>query len=183
MDWEPWKLDPPIKVDVADSKCNPWTISGPKKTVDAADVEWLPQITVPMPLEGLYDIMKIHENVEKGGDEKNILEGFTNGFDFFTLVTKDYFQSNPNGMDGSKVTNDVLSFCSLVLSYAKAASEPLSRDASPKLRTPFMPRTEFNTIYDQVKSKISGDLFDLFNTLACYKNVKTDKENGEFNVV
>ena len=183
MDWEPWKADPPIDVDVADSKCNPWTIGKPDKSVDAADVEWGPQVTVPMPLEALYDIMKIHQNVEFGGDEKSVLEGGTTTTDFSNIVTKDYFEASPNGIDGSKVTDDVLGFCTLVLAYGKGARKSLSRDQSPKLRSPFMPRTEFNTIYDQVKSKIPGDLYRLFATLACYKNVQTDEKNGEFNVV
>lgn len=86
------------------------------------------------------------------------------------VVDKDYFQSKPNNIDGSQVTDDVLGFCSLVLGYAKAAVNHLGPEASPKYYQTFMPRTEFNTIFSsQVQSKISGDLFNLFNTLACYK--------------
>lgn len=76
--------------------------------------------------------------------------------------------AKPNGMEKEEVSDDVLGFCSLVLSYAKAASKPLQGDPSPKQRLTFMPRTEFNTMYNQVKSKFKGDLFTLFDTLACY---------------
>lgn len=95
-------------------------------------------------------------NGKKAGGDRNLI-----------LVTKDYFQAKPNGIGADKVTNDVLGFCSLVLSYAKNADH-LRQDESPILATTFMPRTEFGTIFKQVQSKIPGILFDLFDTLACY---------------
>lgn len=121
-----------------------------------------------MPLEAVYSLMKEQQAQPSLEPERNILDGFYRRADYLVLVTQEYFQSNTNGIDGSKVTDDVLGFCSLVLSYAKAASEQLKPDQSPKLFLTFMPRTEFNTIYKQVKSKIPGDLFNLFNSLACY---------------
>ena len=121
-----------------------------------------------MPLEALYSLMK--EQLEDP-DDRNILDGINIKYeDLLVVVDKDYFQSKPNNMDGSKVTDDVFGFCSLVLGYAKAATNPLGSETSPKVFETFMPRTEFNTIFStQVKSKIPGDLYDLFNTLACYK--------------
>lgn len=117
-----------------------------------------------MPLEKIYEIMKIHvKNTE------HILNGFVDGTDFSVLVTQLYFKGNRNGIDKDQVTDDVLAFCSLVMSYAKAAFVPLSRNGSPKQRTVIMPRTNFAALYDEVKSKIPGDLFGLFETLACYK--------------
>jgi len=98
---------------------------------------------------------------------RNILDGDSIAYgELLIVVTKEWFQSNTNGIDRSKVTDDVLGFCSLVLTYAKAAT---IRMGSPKRFLTFMPRTEFNTVYQQVKSKIPGDLFTLFNNLACYK--------------
>ena len=118
-----------------------------------------------MPLEALYSLMQ--EQLQDPSN-RNILDGICPRGDYLVVVTQEYFQSNTNGIDASKVTDDVLGFCSLVLSYAKAASNALLPDQSPKLFLTFMPRTEFNTIYQQVKSKIQGDLFTLFNSLACY---------------
>ena len=118
-----------------------------------------------MPLEALYSLMK---EQQEDKPERNILDGMNTRGNFLVLVTRGHFQSNTNGIDRSQVTDDVLGFCSLILSYAKAASKGLKPDQSPKLYLSFMPRTEFNTIYKQVKSKIPGDLFDLFNSLACY---------------
>lgn len=158
-------------IAVANSKCNPWSIEPSIKSEKPEEVEWDAQITVPMPLEALYSLMKEQQlNPESG---RNILNGVAmprgGGGPKLVVVTKGYFQSNTNGIDMSKVTDDVLGFCSLVLSYAKAAKAELSVDQSPKLWLTFMPRTEFNTIFQQVKSKIPGDLFTLFNSLACYK--------------
>ena len=134
---------------------------------------WAPQVTAPMPLEALYSLMK--ENLENDDSDHNILDGYSYRGQNLVVVTQEYFQSNTNGIDASKVTDDVLGFCSLVLSYAKAASQTLQPDQSPKLFITFMPRTEFNTIYHQVESKIPGDLFTLFNSLACYKT----NDNGQ----
>lgn len=91
------------------------------------------------------------------------------------LVKEKYFASKPNNIDGSKLTNDVLAFCTLVLSYAKAATVELKADQSPKLFIVFMPRTEFNTLFRLVKPKLPGDLFSLFNTLACYNTERLGK--------
>ena len=124
-----------------------------------------------MPLEALYSLMKEQLSDPDPGPNRNILDGSNYKFDdTLVVVDKDYFQSKPNNIDGSQVTDDVLGFCSLVLGYAKATVNPLGGESSTKYYLTFMPRTEFNTIFStQVKSKISGDLFKLFNTLACYK--------------
>ena len=135
-------------------------------------MEWDTQVTAPMPLEALYSLMKeqlvepLNQNILVGGE--TYAAGNPSG-ENLVVVTQAYFQSNTNGIDASKVSDDVLGFCSLVLSYAKGAKYTLARDQSPKLMLTFMPRTEFNTIFQQVKSKIPGDLFTLFNSLACYK--------------
>lgn len=89
---------------------------------------------------------------------------------------KNWFKSRPNGIDPTEVTDDVLAFCSMVLTYAKSATNPLKPDESPKLRTTFMPWTDFNTLYKQVHEKLPGDIFNLFNTLACYKLVRKGKK-------
>ena len=128
-----------------------------------------------MPLEAVYSLMKEQRAKPNLKSERNILNWFYRRGDYLVLVTQEYFQFNTNGIDGSKVTDDVLGFCSLILSYVKAASEKLKPDQSPKLFLTFMPRTEFNIIYKQVKSKIPGDLFNLFNYLACYT---LDKKSG-----
>ncbi|KAL8830823.1 MAG: hypothetical protein Q9191_001221 [Dirinaria sp. TL-2023a] len=172
ISWQPWAGDGPNTVDVSNNKCNPWKIDGPSRKSKPQDLPWAPRITTSMPLEALYSLMK--EQLAES-DQRNILVGYPDRLNQLVIVTQLYFQSNTNGIDGSKVTDDVLGFCSLILSYAKAATNKLEPDQSPKLSLSFMPRTEFNTIYDQVKSKLPGDLFALSNSLACYKTSKSGR--------
>ena len=111
---------------------------------------------------------------------RNVLDGYCTEGACINLVTKEYFDSKPNAIDGTKLTDDVFGFLTLVLSYAKAAKiKALKPDQSPKQLLSFMPRTEFNTLYGQVKSKIPGDLFTLLDTLACYT---TSQVEGELDV-
>ena len=129
-----------------------------------------------MPLEALYSLMK-EQVTNTVPEERNILDGICMEGDCINLVTKDYFQSKPNDIDGTQLTDDVFGFLTLVLSYAKAAEKKdLKPDQSPKQLLSFMPRTEFNTIYGLVKSKIPGDFFTLLDTLACYTTTKDLKE-------
>lgn len=134
-----------------------------------------PQITAPMPLEAVYKLML--EN-EADPVEKNILDGSNFRPDkSLVVVQQDYFQSKPNGLDQSQMSDDVLAFCSLILSYAKAATNTLAEDQSPKLFMEFMPRTEFITLFGIVKSKLTGDLFKLFDNLACYTTIDGKTES------
>ena len=132
-----------------------------------------------MPLEALYSLMKEQVLDPLDPDPRNVLNGICTLGDCIILVTDTYFQSKPNNIDGTKLTDDVFGFLTLVLSYAKAAkTRKLEKDRSPKQLLSFMPRTEFNTIYGQVKSKIPGDLFTLLDTLACYTTTKTTGPDG-----
>lgn len=122
-----------------------------------------------MPLGAVYALMK--ENLKNPTTDRNILNGrtsFTTGQNV-QLVTKEYFQSASLKIDPNTVNDDMLGFCTLVLSYAKAANRTQIPGVSPKHWLTFMPRTEFNTIFAQVSSKFTSNLFDIFNTLACYK--------------
>jgi hypothetical protein len=181
MNWTPWAETPPNQITIENfPQCNPWTIVGLTPTTNKVGMFWAPQITAPMPLEALYSLMK--ENVQKTNTNpdtdpnRNILNGatsITTGQNI-QLVTKDYFVSPSLNINPSTITDDILGFCTLVLSYAKAANLEQDPDVSPKHKIPFMPRTEFNTIYAQVRSKFEITLFDLqvfdiFNILACYK--------------
>lgn len=121
---------PPNSVNIASSNCNLWRIATPPRS-DPNTLNWAPQITAPMPLEALYSLMI--EN-QAGPDDKNILDGSNFSKDaILVVITQAYFQSNPNIIDNSKMTDDVLAFCSLVLSYAKAARNTLRGNQSPKL--------------------------------------------------
>ncbi|KAI4948372.1 hypothetical protein J4E91_005794 [Alternaria rosae] len=175
IDWYPWSGDsnsPARQVMIAENKCNPWKIMTNKNTRPEG-VTFQAQITAGMPLEALYSLMK--ENFEEA-DDRNVLNGFDReDGQFLMFVTKEHFQSSPGGISQEMVTDDVLAFCTLVLSYAKVAKE--NPTSSPKLYTTFMPRTNFHKIFSQVSSKLPAkgdDLWSLFNILACYKRGSTE---------
>jgi hypothetical protein len=176
LGWTPWTENPPNQITILNyPQCNPWTITGLTPNTDIGNIDWVPQVTAPMPLEALYFLMQ--ENINNPTTGRNILNGqtsFTTGQNI-QLVTQEYFQSTSLKIDASTVTDDMLGFCTLVLSYAKAANLVQAPDVSPKHWLTFMPRTEFNTIYAQVSSKFTIPLFDVFNTLACYKTDENEQ--------
>lgn len=121
-----------------------------------------------MPLEALYALM---QEIATSATTPNVLTGqasFTVGQNI-QLVTEEFFQSPSLKGAVHAITDDILGFCTLVLSYAKAANLVQAPDVSPKHWLTFMPRTEFNTIYAQVSSQFQFPLFTIFNILACYK--------------
>ena len=97
-------------------------------------------------------------------------------------VTKDFQQSKPNGISSDSVKADVLGFFSLVISYAKAATEitspPRYENGSPKNKLSMMPRTEFVTLYAQLKGTLPGSdsLYNLIKVLACYRYYEDEIE-------
>lgn len=141
-----------------------------------------PQVTAPMMLEGIYDLMVIGAKRELNPlqrDHEYLKETYA-------LVTKDWFQSEfLSGLSGDQhgdplawVTKDVLAFFSLLLSNAKMAGDlddlPF-KHSSPKIMMPIMPRTDWTTIYKQIKHKIPGNrLVDIIKVLACYKDEEQD---------
>jgi hypothetical protein len=162
-------------------------------------IPWVPQITTSMPLEALYSLMMENVKIAQGGvTDRNIINGVTPIYrgQNIHIVTKEYFQALELKIEKEKIDNindAVLGFCSLVLSYAKAANkaidetDPNTQEMSPKSWIPFMPRTEFVTIYNAVKSFFPPEeLFEIFNTLACYKTEfvkdKNDPRLGRFQV-
>jgi hypothetical protein len=151
-----------------------------------------------MPLEALYSLMK--ENVQLGpskeapdgpNEGRNVINGessIATGQNI-RLVTAEYFKDLSLKVDVGMINDAVLGFCSLVLSYAKAADKAKAYDEntherSPKSWIPFMPRTEFVTIYNTVKSFFPDDneLFDIFNILACYSTTHFDAKHNTFEV-
>ncbi|KAE8130920.1 hypothetical protein BDV38DRAFT_289176 [Aspergillus pseudotamarii] len=162
--WYPWQK-PQTEVQIANNKCNPWKITSPTSKDKPDIVPWDPQVTAPMPLEALYSIMQMHKD-----NKAHVLNGIMLRTDYSILVTKLYF-TPVKEIKPAALSDDVLAFCSLVLSYAKSLDgKPLKPDESPKLRTPFMPRNDFVTLYNQVESKLKGiPLLPLFEKLACYK--------------
>lgn len=172
-----------MKIEVEDTPCD-FYIDGPHPNDDVSKVFWQPQITAPLPLEALYVLMKVratYSQVPEGNEYFDIIgDGPKSLLGTQVLVSKNYFKKKPNGIDGALLTDDTLAFLSLVLTYAKAiAKKPLGRDESVKLRSVFMPRTDFHTLYTKVKSQLPGDLWNIINTISCYTPMNPREKNPE----
>ncbi|KAF2809892.1 uncharacterized protein BDZ99DRAFT_570540 [Mytilinidion resinicola] len=188
--WTPWSENPQNQVTIENyQQCNPWAVRGLNGNTNKDQIWWAPQITASMPSEALYSLMK--ENVQGVTNGRNVLNGDTgiNRGQNIQLVTEDYFKDLSLKVDVKKINDAVLGFCTLVLSYAKAANklnlnDPNTQEMSPKSWIPFMPRTEFVTIYSAVKSFFPADneLFDIFNTLACYKTGDFTNDNFQVSI-
>jgi len=160
--WDPSRGN---SVSIADSKVNDWEIVLPEGIGEVSNFRWGPQVTAPMPLESISYLF----SQAKSGKSSSLLPSLANR-NGRTFVRKEFFQTKPNNMSPANVTDDVLGFLSLIVSYAKVAA-PQVEDESSKLLTPIMPRTDFTTIYNQVKPAIRGPLYNLVKILACYKNI------------
>lgn len=160
----------PITVET--DKLGDWMITSPEAPDEASKLGWQPQVTVPMPLAAINDIMLKYVR-----NEQSVLLPKIRRLKI-TAVTKDFFQSKPFNMDGSAVSQDVMGFLSLVLSYAKNA-RLMDEDTSIKDLTSVMPRTDFTTIYGLIKSELpthaeGWSLYTLVNILSCYENTGND---------
>lgn len=151
------------QLDIEDSTCNPWTIIEPEEDGAAAGLKWAMQVTAPLPLEAISDLFS---KAVTGGSSA-LLPSISPERGVVS-VTKDFFQASPNGISSDSVTDDVLGFFSLVISYAKGAKEE-DEDTSPKEIISIMPRTDWANIFNQVKSGIPDSLYDAVKIVACYK--------------
>ncbi|KAL8875309.1 MAG: hypothetical protein Q9192_009069 [Flavoplaca navasiana] len=163
-DWNPFKGMQDPKVDVVDSTCNPWTIIQPSVDRAFPNLEWAMQVTAPLPLEAIHDLFR----KAIANEASPLLPMFSPATNMI-LVTKDFFQSNPNGVSRDSVGDDVLGFFSLVISYAKRASR-VTRDNSPKTIISIMPRTDWTSIFNQVRQAVPGQIYELVKVLACYEH-------------
>ncbi|CAD6576350.1 MAG: hypothetical protein ASARMPREDX12_007855 [Alectoria sarmentosa] len=175
--WNPYSGMPNNQWNIEGNKCNPWAISSPSTGNGAGDFSWSTQVTAPLPFEAINDLFAA---ALVNPVTSPLLPSFRSSMNIVS-VTQQFFQSSPNGISPDRVKADVLGFLSLVISYAKKAtptSPPNYMTRSPKFTVSIMPRTEFVTLYAQVKSSLpgTGTLYNLVKILACYKNDMDDVE-------
>ena len=135
---------------------------------------WSTKVTVPLPFEAINDLFVA---ALSQFDDSFFRPSFR-ALENVVSVTEDFFQSSPNGIPSDTVEADVLGFFSLVISYAKGATKivnsPWYVPWSPRgpISVMLMPKTEFVTLYAQVKGALPGSdsLYNLVKVLACYEN-------------
>lgn len=155
---------------IAGSQYHDWEIILPEHQGKIDLIAWAPQVTAPMPLAAINDIFS--QAITQEGYSP-LLPSSDRGKASITYVTRSFLQTRPNGISHTAITDDALGFLSLVLSYAMKAAAPgsgVDEDISPKFLTPIMPRTDFTSMYKEVRSALSGSLYPLIKVLACYKN-------------
>ncbi|KAH8705721.1 hypothetical protein BGW36DRAFT_422261 [Talaromyces proteolyticus] len=165
ISWNPFADMTDNKVSITGNLCNPWTIFGGGTAGEVATIQWSPQVTAPMPLQAIYELFG-----QRTGSI--LLPKPTHANQNMVMVTKKFFQSNPNGMSSNDIQEDVLGFFSIIMTYAKAADK--LDESGPKALMSIMPRTEFSTIFKLVKSRVKGDLYEIVKVLACYKSNEND---------
>ncbi|KAK1139628.1 hypothetical protein N8T08_000565 [Aspergillus melleus] len=174
--WKPHKGKKgsgPVTIRHATPKqCHKWDLAKPVNEAMIPMVEWQYQVTVPMPLGAINDVFrKAHL-----GEKSPLLSDFKPASKQRMIwVNENFFQANPEGNSLDNITPDTMGFLSLVVSYAKNAQSRSNPEISPKMLTTIMPRTDFASIYKDVKSTIKGDLYNLVSVLLCYKNGANDK--------
>lgn len=178
ISWDPSADMANNQWNIDGNACNPWKVSNPSRGGGPGNLIWSVQATAPLPFEAINDLAAA---AVTNPVTSPLLPAVRPGKNVVS-VTKQFFQSTPNGISSDSVKPDVLGFFSLVISYAKGAtdisSNPVYSGSSPKSTISIMPRTEFVTLYAQVKSTLPGTstLYDLVKILACYKNVVDEDE-------
>jgi hypothetical protein len=158
--------------EINQNECNNWKIIDPENSGDAAKCKFSTQATAPMPLEAIQDLFGKATRIETSA----LIPGKKPQGTVY--VTKDFFQASPSpgGLVPDSLRDDVLGFFSMIVSYAKASKiESELPNGSVKDVTSIMPRSDFSSIYKLLKDSgampsIQGSLWDLINTISCYKN-------------
>jgi hypothetical protein len=125
------------------------------------------QVTAPMPLEGIHVLFRKAVSADRSSQLLPQTSKLGSGM---VHVTTEFFQTSPGGITSGQVHDDVLAFFSLVMSYAKQAKQQFPVGESPKTKMSIMPRSDFVTLYNQVKYAIKSPLYDVVKILACYEN-------------
>ncbi|KAI0530348.1 hypothetical protein GGR58DRAFT_518547 [Xylaria digitata] len=181
LEWNPTLDSPGITMKDLDG-CT-WSIKSTSSLLGpVASILWQRQITAPMPLEALNDIIgKARANYAV--PPVSLLPGHKGLVRNLVYVSTEFFQSSPGGAPTAP-TSDVLGFFSLVLSYAKAADHYVLGD-SPKFKLPIMPRNDFQSMFNLIRGSLgssldAGDsaLYNIVKILACY-TWRTD-ESSQF---
>ncbi|KAI0427511.1 hypothetical protein F5Y09DRAFT_344619 [Xylaria sp. FL1042] len=172
MNWNPSSNSPGMTVEGLDGYT--WIITPQSVSLGSpANFIWQRQITAPLPLEALNDLIG-NTRKDYPFPPKSLLPQQSRRNSKLVYVSTEFFQAFRDGTPNAPAS-DVLGFFSLVVSYAKAADSYQS-GRSPKFEIPIMPRNDFQTMFNLIRSGLgsslsSGDsaLYNIVKTLSCYK--------------
>ncbi|KAF2094386.1 hypothetical protein NA57DRAFT_60432 [Rhizodiscina lignyota] len=177
-DFKKWKPIQGQRVTVDENPCT-WRIREPEKKLlglldpDYTKMRFQPQLTAPMPLEAIQELIVKYRTTSKSAGW--LFSARTSSP--LIAVTKDFFQAHPllKPADMEKY-QDILGFFSLLVSWAKVFDGWATKGQSLKNLLPIMPRSDFISLYYQIRYKFSSplDLYSVVSVLVCYKNDKHD---------
>lgn len=157
-----WNPKTGQEVEITSNKKNPWSVKAGTNPVNSA---WSRQITSPMPLGAINDLIK----QAKLNKPSPLMTYANSKIQNKVWVNDFFFEEKPGGLT-KDVGEDVRGFLSLLLSYAKAGSQVRNSESAKEL-TSIMPRTSFSKMYKLIESKLEKkDLWTIVNKLACYEN-------------
>lgn len=165
--WQPSQQSQ-TKIDIKGyEQYGEWSVQSLSTWGGAKSTVWGRQLTVPMPLEAIYKLMV---DLKRDGKTNPILSSQKK--DAIHIVRKEDFAA-AELHEITSITDDLLGFFSLVVSYAKATRRMQAQDG-PKHSLSIMPRTDFAAMYSLVSSKIKPqysdcwDLFQIVKALAAF---------------
>ncbi|PWY96121.1 hypothetical protein BO94DRAFT_591620 [Aspergillus sclerotioniger CBS 115572] len=156
-------------LDPVNNECKTWKVTEPPRRDAYKQLRWQVQATAPMPLSGINALMERAKTSLVLNDP--LLPSTKSFLEPLVWVNSEFFQNSPQGNTPTGVNKDTLGFFSLILSYVKPNMHISDAKIAFKPRSPIMPRTDFVTMYNDVKSNIKGtDLYGLVLTLLCFQN-------------
>ncbi|PYI09722.1 hypothetical protein BO78DRAFT_427094 [Aspergillus sclerotiicarbonarius CBS 121057] len=158
-------------LDPVSNECKTWKVYAPSSSDGYQRLVWQVQATAPMPLAGLYALFELAKTSPRGTDP--LLAEGERHLNRMVWVNSEFFQNSPQGNAATGVNTNTLAFLSLIVSYVKSTN---ILGESIKFRSAIMPRTDFVTIYDAVKSNIQGNLYELVLALLCFRNYEDEVE-------
>ncbi|KAI1349146.1 hypothetical protein F5Y01DRAFT_327670 [Xylaria sp. FL0043] len=171
LEWNPSPDSPGMTVEGLD-ECT-WTIKA-SSLGPPASISWQRQITAPLPLEAVNEIIEMARKDYTVMPPISLLPAQYKRGKRLIYVSREFFQSF-QGEIPKDPTPDLLGFFSLVISYVKAASDYRS-GVSPKFLLPILPRNDFQTMFNLVRGSLGssldmgdGSLYNIVKTLACYE--------------
>ena len=148
----------------------PWAVKQPDVWWGAKSLLFGKQITTSMPLAAVYKMMK---DVKSGKGSK-LYSSISNKkkANIHIVEERDFADAELHKIRSSDITDDMLGFFSLLVSYAKATKD-MKASEGPKHSLSIMPRTDFVTMYKMFDAKLKAQyeggcssLFDIVQKLA-----------------
>jgi hypothetical protein len=126
----------------------PWTVAQPNRFIEQA-IYFGQQVTAPVSLGAVHKLIAMAKQDPPARNPLlSTIPGKTKSF--HTVLREDFAAVGLKHLAPIDMSDDLLGFLSLVVSYAKATVGVTNPAAGPKQSLSIMPRTDFATMYNAV---------------------------------